>query len=134
MTPVSQPPPQQVATTTTIIQQAPSMDPSLTKKLDKLDLLDKLEDALFMIEDLKKQLNALRNDHEDHKTKYGNNKALTDRRLDDLEKALKNFALKNDVDRLYGNIKEIRDELDQTSNLVFFFLILLLFLVRLGVL
>ena len=46
---------------------------------------------------------------------------MTDKRIEDLEKALKLFAMKNDVDRLYGNIKEIRDEVDATSTIVIFF-------------
>ena len=38
--------------------------------------------------------------------------------MDDLEKLVKNFASKEDLDKLYGNFKELRDEVDTTVSLV----------------
>ena len=45
-------------------------------------------------------------------------KNTTDSRLDILEAQIKTLAKKEEVDRIQGSVKEVRDELDTTTNLV----------------
>ena len=73
-------------------------------------------DAIFQsVEDLKHELEALKKSHNDLKNQYDKNKSITDKRLDELEKAIKNAANKDDLSRLQAQVKELREEQDHIS-------------------